>query len=125
MMQDDAEICSRITMNPRSLSPSQSRQASYTDFSFVPRIAAGISLLASLSILPSFCFSPVYDAYGYRRRDVYIPVPAFVCLSFLAFLATSVALAFSLALWIIARHRFEEIGAEASLGLCVSDDTPL
>lgn len=65
----------------------------------------------------------MYDAYGYRRRDGYIPVPAFVCLSLIAFLSATAALAFSLALWVTAKRRFEADGFEASYGPCVSDLT--
>ncbi|PAV16290.1 SUR7 family [Pyrrhoderma noxium] len=69
-------------------------------------VAGGLTLLATFSLLPVLCT---------YRRDRF-PTPLFGCLTFLAFVASAAALAFTLGLFITAKKRFQELGFEASYG---------
>ncbi|KAL5486217.1 hypothetical protein ACEPAI_7262 [Sanghuangporus weigelae] len=70
-------------------------------------IAAGFTLLTVVSAIPPLC-SP------YRHR--LFPTPAFTCLAFISFIATTAALVFTLILFITGLRRFHDQGFEAELG---------
>lgn len=73
--------------------------------------AAGITLLAAISMIPLFCT---------YRDDRYYPTPAFSFFAFLAFVSSLAAFCFMIALYGIAIHRLHQDGFTATLGPAVS-----
>jgi len=70
-------------------------------------VAAGISLLATLSLVPILCS---------HRRDRYYPHPMFAIFSLFAFLAAFFGTVFMFVLFTVALERFKHDGIAASFG---------
>jgi len=69
-------------------------------------VAAGITALSVLSMIPTFC----------SYRDRYYPPPMFAFFSVFAFISSFFGTVFMFALFTIALHRFHDDGIGASLG---------